>query len=279
MDLNAISSRLQTLNKSTSGTKEKKDYTKIYWKPRDEGKYQIRFVPSRADIATNPFHEVWVHYGIGKYPITALTNWGEQDPIVEFAKQLRQQGGAENYTLAKQLDPKMRVFAPIIVRGEEDKGVRLFEFSKTLYMELLGIADDEDYGDFTDVNEGFDFTLTATKAGDRPGFNLAIRPKPKQTPLADSEDQINEWLENQPLVLEEKFKYKYDALKDVLKEYLMPEAASEESSTGDDFDDDAIDTDAPTAAPQPNYSIQSKPKKASKVDEFDEIFDDDDLPF
>ncbi len=57
------------------------------------------------------------------------------------------------------LDPKMRVFAPVIVRGEEEKGVRLWEFGKEIYMQLLGIAEDEDYGDFTDISEGRDFTV------------------------------------------------------------------------------------------------------------------------
>ena len=81
-----------------------------------------------------------MHYGVGKFPIVALTNWGEDDPIVEFSKKLRKSSESENWRLAKQLDPKMRVFAPVIVRGEEEKGVRLFEFSKTFtwnYYQLL----------------------------------------------------------------------------------------------------------------------------------------------
>ena len=89
MDLNAIKSRLESLNKdSKPKTGEKKDYTLVYWKPRQEGKYQIRFVPSLIN-KNNPFQEVYMHYGVGKYPIVALTNWGEQDPIVDFTKKLR----------------------------------------------------------------------------------------------------------------------------------------------------------------------------------------------
>ena len=72
-----------------------------------------------------------------------------------FVKKLRTTSDSENWRLAKKLSPKLRVFAPVIVRGEEDKGVRLFEFSKTIYLELLSIADDEDYGDFG--NPFYDF--------------------------------------------------------------------------------------------------------------------------
>ena len=104
---------------------------------------------------------MYVHYGISKFPIYALTNWSEKDSIVEFAKQLRNTNDKENWRLAKKLDPKMRIFAPVIVRGEEDKGVRLWEFGKEIYVQLLGIAEDEDYGDFTDINDGRDFTVEA----------------------------------------------------------------------------------------------------------------------
>ena len=274
MNTNALKVRLAELNKSSSNNskKEKKDYTKIYWKPKEEGKYQIRIVPSIENLDTAPFHEVMTHYGLTRFPIRALTNWGEQDPVVDFCKKLRDEGGSENWRLAKQLDPKLRVFVPIIVRGEEDMGVRLFEMSKTLYMEVLNILTDPDYGDIFDVSEGRDFTLTATPAGDRPGFNISMIPKVKQSPLTEDEDQLNDWLENQPLVLEESFKYTYENLKEVLKEYLNPENSNKEEQK----EESKSYKPATTSEKKIDYV-----KKSTKVDEFDQIFDgeDDDLPF
>ena len=276
MDLNKIKSRLDNLNQAAKPKNtEKKDYTLIYWKPKAEGKYQIRFVPSKIN-KDNPFQEVFMHYGVGKFPIVALTNWGENDPIVEFSKKLRKSSESENWRLAKQLDPKMRVFAPVIVRGEEDKGVRLFEFSKTIYMELLSIADDEDYGDFTDVAEGFDFVVNASKVQDRPGFALSLRPKPKQTPLSSDASQITTWLENQPILLEERYKYTYDKLKEELQTFI---------SGGEEKEDDIIsepavgfESEAPSKEEKKfTLSTQGTPKKA-KSEEFDSLFEDD-LPF
>ena len=276
MDLNKIKSRLNNLNQAAKPKQtEKKDYTLIYWKPKAEGKYQIRFVPSKIN-KDNPFQEVFMHYGVGKYPIVALTNWGEDDPIVDFTKKLRKSSESENWRLAKQLDPKMRVFAPVIVRGEEEKGVRLFEFSKTIYMELLSIADDEDYGDFTDVAEGFDFVVNASKVQDRPGFALSLRPKPKQTPLSSDASQITTWLENQPILLEERYKYTYDKLKEELQNFI---------SGGEEKEDDIISEPAsgfegdsqPKEEKKFTLSTQGTPKKA-KSEEFDSLFEDD-LPF
>ena len=276
MDLNKIKSRLDNLNQASKPKQtEKKDYTLVYWKPKAEGKYQIRFVPSKIN-KDNPFQEVFMHYGVGKYPIVALTNWGEDDPIVDFTKKLRKSSESENWRLAKQLDPKMRVFAPVIVRGEEDKGVRLFEFSKTIYMELLSIADDEDYGDFTDINQGFDFVVNATKVQDRPGFALSVRPKPKQTPLSSDASQITTWLENQPILLEERYKYTYEKLKEELQNFI---------SGGEEKEDDIISEPAsgfegdsqPKEDKKFTLSTQGTPKKA-KSEEFDSLFEDD-LPF
>jgi hypothetical protein len=284
MDLNAIKNRLSSLNQDAKPrTGEKKDYTLVYWKPRQEGKYQIRFVPSLLN-KNNPFQEIYMHYGVGKYPIVALSNWGEQDPVVDFTKKLRTTSDSENWRLAKKLDPKLRVFAPVIVRGEEDKGVRLFEFSKTIYMELLSIADDEDYGDFTDVAEGFDFIVNASKVADRPGFGLSLRPKPKQTPLSEDANQVNTWLETQPQLLEERYKYTYDKLKDELQNFISGNEGGEGEITSEPavaFESNTTnDTDA---SPPKAFSLatQGTPKKAKSA-EFDDLFDDgknDDLPF
>ena len=276
MDLNKIKNRLDNLNQASKPKQtEKKDYTLVYWKPKAEGKYQIRFVPSKIN-KDNPFQEIFMHYGVGKYPIVALTNWGEDDPIVEFSKKLRKSSESENWRLAKQLDPKMRVFAPVIVRGEEDKGVRLFEFSKTIYMELLSIADDEDYGDFTDVAEGFDFVVNASKVQDRPGFALSLRPKPKQTPLSEDASQITTWLENQPILLEERYKYTYDKLKEELQNFI----SGGEEKEDDIISEPAVGFESETPAKEEKkftLSTQGTPKKA-KSEEFDSLFEDD-LPF
>jgi len=280
MDLNAIKNRLSSLNQDAKPkTGEKKDYTLVYWKPRQEGKFQIRFVPSLLN-KNNPFQEIYMHYGVGKYPIVALSNWGEQDPIVDFTKKLRTTSDSENWRLAKKLDPKLRVFAPVIVRGEEDKGVRLFEFSKTIYMELLSIADDEDYGDFTDVAEGFDFVVNASKVVDRPGFALSLRPKPKQTPLSEDANQVNTWLETQPQLLEERYKYTYEKLKDELQNFISGNEGGEDSIVSEpavEFDGNKNNTEK--VEPKKSFSLASQgtPKKA-KSDEFDDLFEDD-LPF
>jgi hypothetical protein len=287
MDINAIKQRLNSLQ-SSGQKKEKVDYSKYYWKPKQEGKYQIRIVPSTLN-KENPFQEVFVHYGFSKFPIYALTNWGEKDPIVEFAKQLRGTSEKENWQLAKKLDPKMRVFAPVVVRGEEDKGVRLWEFGKEIYMQLLGIAEDEDYGDFTDINDGRDFTVEAVMGdiGGRQGIKCSIRVKPKTSPLGTDKTQIKSWLSEQPNVLELQKKNTFEDLKSVLEKFLNPEAEgdSEEEEVVAPakvakaapkdlpWEDDEAEDETP--APKANYALKTAPTKTSKAAKFDALFEDE----
>jgi hypothetical protein len=270
MDLKAIKARMSNLN-SNKGSKEKIDYSKFYWKVKEEGKYNIRIVPSSYD-ASFPFKEFLIHYSVSKYPIPALTNWGEKDPIIEFAKKLRQSNDKEERELAKKIEPRMRIFAPVIVRGEEDKGVRLWEFSKNIYLQLLGIADDEDYGDYTDVKEGRDFVVefTPDKVGNRSILKPSIRIKPKQTPLSTSSSEIDKWLTNQPDILSLQRRMEFDELKGVLEKWLYPEDETSEDETPEQENDlDAIFKSKPD---NKNNFGKSKDKAKS----FDDLFEDED---
>ena len=130
MDLEAIKSRLNAMQKTTNG-KGGGERASMFWKPT-VGKQTVRVVPSKYN-PTMPFSEIFFHYGIDKPVMVSPINWGDKDPIVEFAAQLKKTNDKENWKLAKKIEPKARYFAPVIVRGEEDKGVRLWQFSKEIY--------------------------------------------------------------------------------------------------------------------------------------------------
>lgn len=264
MDLSAIKSKLNALqNQKTGG--QKRDMSLILWKPT-VGKHSVRIVPAVWD-RTNPFKEVLVHYGIGNRTMISLVNFGEKDPIVEFAKQLATAGDKENWVMSKKLEPKTRVFVPVIVRGEEEKGVRLWEFGKQVYAELLTLAEDPDILDYTEVTgtEGRDITIETTgPETNGTSFNQSkVRVRTKTSPLSEDPAEVEKWLNNQPDVYSIFKKYSYDEMKDALLGWLHPEAATDEPAA----------PAAPVApATQPaSFALNTKPK-ASIDDEFDELF-------
>lgn len=228
MDISVIKSRLSALQNPRGG--QKKDLSQTIWRP-SVGKHSVRIVPSVFN-KQNPFKEVYMHYGINNRSMMALTNFGEKDPIVEFAQQLRKTSDKENWSLAKKLEPKMRVFAPVIVRGEEDKGVRLWEFGKQVYMDLLSIAEDEDVGDYTDPITGRDITVeTAGKETTGLMYNTStVRVRTKSTSLSEDSNKVKQWLENQPDPLTQFKRYSYDEMKESLLKHLNPEEDLKESA-------------------------------------------------
>jgi hypothetical protein len=276
MDLSAIKAKLNSLQ-SKPGSGNGPKLSEVIWKPSN-GKHTVRIVPSVFN-KSNPFRELFFHYGIGNLKVAISPRvFGEKDPIADFADELKKgEFDRDNWSLSKKLAPKMRVFAPVIVRGEEDKGVRLWEFGTEVYKELLAIADDEDVQDYTDPINGRDLTvekLDPAAAGNSFG-KTNIRVRTKITALSEDASQVQSWLTTQPDPNGIFKKYDYETLKTNLLEFLnpgeeIPTAVEEVSTT-------AAETEvaSPTAAPAP-YTLESaaKPKK-SVDDEFAALFGND----
>jgi hypothetical protein len=277
MDLSVIKQKLSA--SQTKGQKrEKVDYSKIFFKPKP-GKYQIRILPSKFD-KSNPFREVYFHYGFSKGPILALTNWNEKDPIAEFAKNLRKSADKEDWQLAKKIEPKLRYFVPVLVRGEEAQGPRLWEFGKLIYEQLLGIAADEDYGDFTDITDGRDFTIEAVEdvVAGRKGIKCNIRVKPKTSAISDDATVVTKALDEQPDILGINKHYSFDELKELLDKWLNPDSEEDTdapiaSKSTDDDEEEEDDFLAEMNKPvEQTYKLDTTAAKSSPSDRFDDLF-------
>jgi len=272
MDLSNLKARLAALQNPRG---QKKDYSQTIWRP-SVGKHTIRIVPS-AYTKQNPFREVFVHYGIGNKMMVSPTTFGEKDPIVEFAQGLRKTNEKDNWSLAKKLEPKLRVFVPVIVRGEEDKGVRLWEFGKQVYMDLLSLVEDEDVGDFTDPIQGRDITVeTSGKETTGLMYNTStVRVRTKITPLSDDAEKVKLWLSTQPDPGTLFKRFSYDEMKAALLTHLNPEEEIKESADSVEVKADDQIGDLPwekPAAPAAKYALNTK---KSEVDsKIDDLFSD-----
>tara|TARA_B110000977_G_scaffold57195_1_gene77645 strand:+ start:1395 stop:2234 length:840 start_codon:yes stop_codon:yes gene_type:complete len=279
MDLNAIKKRLNDMQSQANNQGGQK--TNLFWKP-SVGKQLIRVVPSKYN-KDFPFTEMKFYYGIGSKRVMASpSNWGEKDPIEEFAKKLRSTNDKENWRLAKKLDAKVRTFAPIVVRGQEDEGVKLWQFGKEVYQEFLNLAADEEIGDFTDIAQGRDIKLSTVgpESTGTPYNKTSIGPSLKQTQLADTEDAIKQLLENQADPMKVFKPLTYDEMKSSLQEWLSPEGEDEEGSISSE---PAVAFDGVTTREaKSNYSLDVKNVKQTKADKFEDLFSEektDDLPF
>ena len=280
MDLNAIKKRLNDLqnqSSNNSGGNQKQ----LFWKP-SIGKQLIRVVPNKYNKEF-PFTEMKFYYGIGsKRVMSSPSNWGEKDPIMEFAKQLRQTNDKENWRLAKKLDPKTRIFAPVVIRGEEGEGVKLWQFGKEVYQEFLNMAADDEIGDFTDIVAGRDIKLSTVgpESTGTPYNKTSIGPSLKTTQLSEDEVVAKSLLEEQADPMKVFKPLSYDDMKAALQEFLSPEGVEEEGSI---ISEPAVSFDSDVK--KSNYSLDTTTPnvKKSKSQQFDDLFNDsnksDDLPF
>ena len=224
MDINAIKSRLNQLQ-NTSST------ANAFWKPQP-GKSQIRITPY-IENKDNPFVELFFHYSlVPKKTVLSPLSFGRPDPVQQFADKLKSSGDKDEWIQGKRIEPKMRTFAPVIVRGEESEGVKWWGFGKTVYQELLAIIADPDYGDISDVMTGRDIVVerqTAAEAGNQYG-KTTIRVKPNQTALVEDANLSDNLLKNQPNIIELYTEPSFDELKGHLQNFLNPSAAEETTS-------------------------------------------------
>ena len=278
MDLDAIKKRLGEMQSQTnnSGGNSKQ----LFWKP-SVGKQVVRVVPNKYNKEF-PFTEMMFYYGIGSKRVMASpANWGEKDPIMEFAKQLRQTNDKENWRLAKKLDPKTRIFAPVVVRGEESEGVKLWQFGKEVYQEFLNMAADDEIGDYTDIAGGRDIKLTTVgpESTGTPYNKTSIGPSLKTSPISDDSAVVEKLLNDQADPMKVFKPLSYDDMKASLQEWLAPEGSEEEGSI---ISEPAVDFDSDVK--KSNYSLDTTAPavKKSKAAQFDDLFNDDktdDLPF
>lgn len=284
MDLKMLKERLDKLqSKNNSGGGNKIDYSTIFWNPK-VGKHQIRILPSKYN-SDNPFTELKFYYGITNKVMISPSNFGEKDPIALFAAKLREDYSKENYALAKKIEAKVRIFVPVIIRGEEDKGVRLWQFGKQVYEELIALAVDDEIGDYTDVSSGRDITVETIgpESTGTPYNKSSVRVRLKSTPSSEDIEQVRLWLDNQPNPKELFKRYTFDEMKSALEKWLSPEDNKEEDII---FKSSTEIEDAPLPVSSKINSDISKIKK-TKNDQFDALFDDnptqeeeiDDLPF
>ena len=287
-NIDAIRARLNKLQ----GTQKTAD---SLWKPT-VGKHQIRLVPYKfnKDI---PFIELYFHYNINNKSYLSPASFGRPDPIVEFAEKLKRMGGKDDYREAKKMEPKLRTFVPVIVRGQENEGVKFWGFGKTVYQELLGYFSDQDYGYLSDPINGIDIVVDYAAAEGGASYpTTTIRVKPTTTKLHENDSKISELIGNEKEITTIYSELSYDELKKILENWLAGNTTDEgaqsatqetlvaktEKSVSDSFDFDTkphqLDDEIPQPATQQELPWDETPstpvsKTTQQVaDAFEDLF-------
>lgn len=270
-NLDAIKAKINQLsgNRGSTGTKTEKAKI-VWWKPQ-LGQHDIRFLPYQ-DRNGQPFHEVSYYDSrlLSERRFVAGCQFEDTvDPVFNLLTELKKDRSKEAWTLWRNLQPKERYYAPIIVRGEEDKGVQLWELNSKLVKDIYSVLAHPDYKDenLMDPETGYDFTVTVsptdkTFAGN-PVKDIKLQPRRKTSPLTKSADTTEKILAGIPN-LEAYFKAQVkdeDELNAILQNFLAGNGSSVEVTDDSDNLEQAKDKTV----------SESKVKKAKRS--IDDAFD------
>jgi hypothetical protein len=243
MDISLALKRFSSLQTNT----KKSD---SIWKPAN-GKSQIRLVPYKFN-KDNPFIELYFHYNINNKTYLSPISFGRPDPIVEFAEKLKRTGDTDDWKAGKKMEPKLRTFAPVIVRGKESEGVKFWGFGKTVYQDILGYIADPDYGDITDPHTGRDIVLEVVSAEESNAAypTTTIRVKPAVSKILPDAEAVTELLNAQKDITELYSELSYAELKSVLENWLNPTAGA-----NGDSDEVVAELEAPKPKPSVSHDL------------------------
>ena len=272
INFDALRKRLDNLSGNTKKSSSS-------WKPKEGEEYTVRLL-SFPNNDGQPFKELWFYYNIGNNPGLLTPNqYGKPDPIQELITKLRNDGSKESYELAKKLYPKMRCYAPVIVRGEEDKGVQIWAFGKQVYQSLLGVMLDEDYGDITDPESGRDVKVKCYKSPGKKYSETEVMPRGKASPLSTNPTTAKQWLSNIPDV-NKLFELKsYDELSKIVNDWIEGGMTTDSDGTtrgGDQKTSALSDSDedeTPAQTTTKSNANGSKKSYKSLDDAFNDLID------
>lgn len=216
IDMNKMRERASKLKGKKNG----------FWRPQD-GEQVIRIVPTPDG---DPFRDFWFHYNVGNNPgfLSLSKNFGESDPLGDFVSGLFRENTEESVKMGKNLCARQRFFAPVVVRGEESEGVKIWGFGKQVYETLLSYVLNPDYGDITDPETGVDIHLQYGKPSGASFPQTKLTPRRKSTPLHEDTNQVAVWLDSIPewdTLFERKSS---EQIQKMLDEFLLKEEDSSE---------------------------------------------------
>lgn len=227
IDLEAIKRRVAELN----GTAKKQQSNIQMWKP-SVGEYKIRILPSKQASEGSPFIERWFYYIGNERGILSPKQFGKPDPIDDLIRKLYATKDPQDREQAKKLSAKMRCYAPVVVRGEEDKGVQVWSFGKIVYQRLLSFFLDAEIGDITSPTEGFDLVVKITQQPGKQFADTTVDAARRPTRLSDNDETSQKWLDNIPNI-DELYKQKStEEIKAVLNSWLNGDVSPDVASPG-----------------------------------------------
>ena len=223
IDVKKMQAKLNALQNKGGGSKT------AFWSPKEGNSYSVRVVPTPDG---DPFKEFWFHYELGTQGgfLCPKKNFSDVCPACDFASKLYKEKNEESAKMAKKFLPRQRFFSPVVVRGEEKEGIKVWGYGKNAYQDLINLVLNPDYGDITDPEAGTDLGLTTSKAPGQSFPITKITPARKTSKLCQGGSaECKELLDSLPDFDKLHTRKSTEEVAAILDEYLAGDHSDEEA--------------------------------------------------
>jgi len=166
--------RLSTTN--TNSRKKGKNIFDYIWRPTS-GTSTIRIVPNKKDPEW-PFYMAYLHgrdfvtkIGLANYEFASPKTFQQEDPAEIFANKLYREDYENNKQFIKYFTPQKYYYIPILVRGKESSGIKVWPVNTKTYEKIFNIMntifeeEGEESSKIFDLKRGTDLVLTKVSGG------------------------------------------------------------------------------------------------------------------
>lgn len=146
-----------------------------YWTPK-EGRNNLRLLPPYSEAGVW-YLEVPLHYKIGGKTIVCPNRLPKKSRcyVCEKVKEFRNDKSAELQELANNLRPKMKIYYNIIDLDHPEVGVQVYGSGVSVFKDLLYYDLDEEWGNITDPDNGYDVILTREGKGLSTQYQIKLK--------------------------------------------------------------------------------------------------------
>jgi hypothetical protein len=196
-----------------------------------EGTLRVRVKPTGED-EDFAIEVITFFLGKGHVGFISPSTFNEPCAVMEAYDRLKASKDEDNKLLAKKLSPKTKYLIPVVVykdeKGkevdEENSEGKFVQITSGMYNDIIDFfLDEDDWGDFTDVENGYDLKLTRSGSG-KMDTEYSVTPcKNTPTPkkyrkVIDLEEEVRKLLPT------------YEETEDAINGYLNTSPDDDESS-------------------------------------------------
>lgn len=167
--------------------------SKLIWKPA-EGEHIVRVLPYKHNKDMDPFIDIAFHWNLGEgksYVVCPKkSGLGHDCPICDFVDQIYK----TNTELANSIKSKVRYYVPVLVRGQEEEGVKFWGFGADVKKDFYKFIGRKGYENLFHPIHGSDFAVEYIKPSGKAGDygTRTIMPIPEKTPILNIPEGLNE---------------------------------------------------------------------------------------